>query len=233
MKTLFGGSSGSTSQNSSSANGYSSLPPALQSVFTQLGTQLGDMTNPANPGVTSMFTPTPISAPMQGAVNNVNAGFAPNSDTIKSDMSMQMNPYMDSVIAGVNKNAAASGNVMNQALANTGVGPDSNRSILGANDIQQSADMTIGNLLSGQFNTAMNNALTTLPTARANDASNVLSVGQGLQTLQNQTNLSPITALLTGLSGISPFTAGGTSTDIGSGSTNSQNGIFKSIGFGK
>lgn len=226
MQDLFGGSS--SGQSSSSSSGYSALPPALQSAFTSLGTQVGALTNPSNPGVTNMFTPTPLSTAQQGAVNKVNTGFAPTAASVGSDMSMQMNPYMDSVIAGVNKNAHAADSVFNQSLANSGVGPDSNRSILGANDIQQSSDMTIGNLLSSQFNTAMNNALTTLPGARAADASNQLQVGQGIQTLANQTKLAPIQALLAGTSMIAPFTAGGTSS--GSGSSQSQNGIFSSIG---
>lgn len=226
MQELFGGSSGSSS--SSGKSGYSALPPALQTAFTTLGTGLADATNPANAGVTNMFTPTPISAPMQGAVNSVNAGFAPTADSIGSDMAMQMNPYMDSVIGGVNKNAQASDSVFNQSLANAGVGPDSNRSILGANDIQQTTNNTIGTLLANQFNTAMQNSLTTLPQARMGDAANQLSVGQGLQTLSNQTKMAPITALLTGISGISPFTAGGTQSS--SGNNSSSTGILPGLG---
>lgn len=226
MQDLFGGSSGSSGNSASS--GYSALPPALQSAFTQLGTGLASATTNASNAGGGAFTPTPISTAQQGAVNNVNAGFAPTASSINTDMNMQMDPYMSSVIGGVNKNANAADSVFNQSLANSGVGPASNRSILGANDIQQTENNTIGTLLSNQFNTAMQNSLTTIPQAQAQDAANQLQVGSSLQNLQNQTNMAPITALLTGISGISPFTAGGTSS--GSGSNQSQNGIFSSIG---
>lgn len=226
MQDLFGGSSGG--QSSASSSGYSALPPALQSAFTTLGTGLASATTNASNAGGGAFTPTPISGAQQGAVNAVNTGFAPTTSSVNSDMAMQMNPYMSSVIGGVNQNANAANSVFNQSLANAGIGPDSNRSILGANDIQQTENNTIGTLLSNQFNTAMQNALTTLPGARAQDAANQLQVGSSLQNLQNQTNMAPITALLTGISGISPFTAGGTSS--GSGSSQSQNGIFSSIG---
>lgn len=222
MQEIFGGSSGGGSQ--SSTSGYSALPPALQSAFTTLGTGLASAATSASNAGGGAFTPTPISSAQQTAVNNVNNGFAPTASSIATNQAMQMDPYMQSVIGGVNQNANAADSVFNQSLANAGGGPDSNRSILGANDIQQTENNTIGTLLSNQWNTAMNNSLTTIPQAQAADAANQLSVGSGLQSLQNQTNMAPITALLTGISGISPFTAGGTSS--GSNSSTSNQAMF-------
>ncbi len=135
MQALFGGSSGS--QQSSSASGYSALPSQLQTPFNALGTQVGALTNPSNPGVTQMFTPSAMTPGENTAAANINAGFAPTASSINTDMNMQMNPYMSSVIGGVDQNAQAADSVFNQSLANAGVGPDSNTSILGANNIQQ------------------------------------------------------------------------------------------------
>lgn len=225
MKTLFGG--GGQSQQNQSANGYSALPAALQAGFNGLGTQVGALTNPSNPGVTNMFTPTPMTAGQNTAIGNINAGFAPTADSISSDMAMQNNPFMSSVIDAVNRNGQGQYGVMKQAMDAAGLGPDNNRSLLGANDIQQTTNNTVGQLLSQQFNTQMNNALTTLPTARASDANMQMTAGTAQQTLANQTKLAPIAALLAGTGMIAPFTAGGTSSGAGSGSN--QGGIISSL----
>lgn len=227
MKTLFGGSSGS--QSSNSKQGYSALPAALKAAFDPIGEAVGQYTNPNNPGVTDMFTPTALTGAENGAIANVNAGFAPTADSIKSDMALQMNPYNDSVISEINRQGDGQFSVMKQALNNAGQS-GSNREILGANDVDLSRMNQIGGFLGNQFNTSMNNALTTMPQGRASDASNQLSVGDMIRKLAMQTAQAPITALQAGTGMIAPFTAGGTSTS--SGNTSSNGGIFKSIGFG-
>lgn len=224
MKTLFGGSKSGSSNSSSS--GYSALSPALQSAFDPLGVAIGQYTNPNNPGVTGAFTPAPLSSAEQGAVANVNAGFAPTQQSVAADMALQMNPFNDSVINEINRQGNGQYSVMKQALSNAGQS-GSNRSILGANDVDLSRQNLIGSFLQNQFNTGMNNALTTLPNARSEDATNQLSIGNLLRQLDMATKQAPVTALQAGTSMLSPFMSGGTSS--GTSNSSSQNGIFKSI----
>lgn len=222
VKQLFGGGGGSNSQKS----GYSALPKELQKAFTPMGQAVAQYTNPNNPGVKEAFTPTPLSGAENNAVDNINKGFAPTADSIKSDMALQMNPYNDSVISEINRQGTGQFSVMKQALTNAGQS-GSNREILGANDVDLSRQNVIGSFLNNQFNTSMNNALTTMPQGRASDASNQLSVGDMIRKLAMQTAQAPITALQAGTGMIAPFTAGGTA----SGSNSNNNGIFKPIGF--
>ena len=225
MKTLFGGSKQGSTQSSSS--GYSALPAALQKAFDPLGEAIGKFTNPNNPGVTEAFTPTPLSTAEQSAVGNVNAGFAPTATSINADMAMQLNPFNDSVISEINRQGQGEYSIMKQAMDAAGQS-GSNRDILGANDVDLSRMNTIGQFLQSQFNTGMNNALTVLPQARSNDATNQLNIGDLLRKLDLATKQAPVTALQAGTGMIAPFTAGGTQTGSSTGS--SQNGIFKSIG---
>lgn len=224
MKTLFGGSSGS--QSSSSTQGYSALPAALKAAFDPIGEAVGQYTNPNNPGVTAAFTPTPLSDAENNAITNINAGFSPTADSIKSDMALQMNPYNDSVISEINRQGDGQFSVMKQALANSGQS-GSNREILGANDVDLSRQNLIGSFLGNQFNTSMNNALTTLPQGRASDATNQLNVGDMIRKLAMQTAQAPVTALQAGTGMIAPFTAGG--TQVSSGSQSSQGGIIPAL----
>lgn len=221
MKTLFGGGGG---QNSS-ANGYSALSPALKATFDPMGTAIGQYTNPNNPGVTDAFTPTPLSTGETGAINNINKGFAPTADSINSDMSMQMNPFNDQVIGEINRQGQGQYSVMKQAMDAAGQGPSSNRSILGANDVDLSRMGVIGQFLQSQFNTGMNNALTTLPSARAADATSQLGVGDLLRQLDMQTKQAPVAALNAGTGMLSPFVSGGTTQ----GTNNQQNGILSTL----
>ena len=226
MKTLFGGSSGgggTTSQTS----GYSALPAALKASFDPLGQAVGQYTNPNNPGVINSFTPAPLSTAEQGAVSNVNAGFAPTSSSVASDMALQMNPYNDSVISEINRQGQGDYSVLKQAMDSAGQ-TGSNRSLLGANDIDLSRQNLIGSFLGNQFNTSMNNALTTLPQARTSDAMNQLNIGDLLRKLDLAQKQAPVTALQAGTGMLAPFMAGGTQSGVTQG-TNTQNGIVPGI----
>ncbi len=220
MKTLFGGSS----QSSSSKSGYSALPKALQGGFNQLGTAIPQFTDPNNPGVIDAFTPAPLSAAENTAVGNINAGFAPTASSVDSDMALQMNPFNEQVIGEVNRQGQGQYSVLKQAMQDAGQS-GSNRTLLGANDVDLSRMGVIGSLLQNQFNTSMNNALTTLPSARAADATSQLGVGDIIRQLGLQTKQAPVNALAAGTGMIAPFTAGGTSSSSGS----SQNGIISTL----
>ncbi len=220
MKALFG----SSSQASTNTSGYSALSPTLRAAFDPLGSAIAKYTNPNNAGVTESFTPVPLSETENAAIGKINAGFAPTSSSINSDMAMQMNPFNDSVIGEINRQGQGEYSVLKQAMDAAGQ-TGSNRGILGANDVDLSRMGVIGQFLQSQFNTSMNNTLTTLPNARAADATSQLGVGDLLRQLDLQTKQAPVNALLAGTGMIAPFTAGGSGSSNGS----SSGGIIPAI----
>lgn len=219
MKMLFGSPS---KESSSSSTGYSALPQSLRDSFDPLGAAIGKYTNPDLAGVTQAFTPAPVSAGETGAMNAINAGFAPTQTSVGADMALQMNPYNESVINEINRQGQGQYSVLKQAMDAAGQ-TDSNRTLLGANDIDLSRQNLIGSFLGNQFNTAMQNALTTLPGMRSQDATRQMGVGDFLRQLQMQTQLAPVTALQAGTGMLAPFTAGG--VQAGS-STGGSKGLF-------
>lgn len=214
MGSILGG--GGSKQSSSSTSGYAALPPQLQAIFNQLGMAVGQYTNPNNPGVTDRFTPLAQTADETAAFDKMRQGFAPNAQSIGSDIAMQQNPFDQYVIDGINREATGQNSILGQNLTKAGQF-GSNRGMLGANDIDLSRLQQIGQFKQGGFNTAMNNALTTLPQARANDAQGLLGIGGFQRDLASGTNLAPVSALQAGTGMINPFTAGGTSTSTQSG----------------
>lgn len=221
MKTLFGGSD----QKSSSSSGFSQLPPELQQAWNNLGSQatnvLGD---PQSAG--AMFTPPPLSAGANSAISNIYKGFTPDSTQLQSDINMQTNPFDQSVIDTINRNATGEGSALSSYLTNTGTF-GSNRGALSANDIDLSRLQQIGTFKNQEFQTALNNALNVLPQLRQQDAQGGLNAGLLQQQQQQQTNLAPVSALqaLAQVTGVLPSNGG----SVGSGSASQNNGIFKSI----
>ena len=207
MGSILGG--GGSKQSSSSTSGYAALPPQLQAIFNQLGMAVGQYTNPNNPGVTDRFTPLAQTADETAAFDKMRQGFTPTAQSLQSDIAMQQNPFDQSVIDGINREATGQNSILGQNLTKAGQF-GSNRGMLGANDIDLSRLQQIGQFKQGQFNTSLNNALNVLPQQRANDANSLLGIGQFQRNLQGQTNLAPVSALQAGTGMISPFTAGGT-----------------------
>lgn len=223
---LGGGSqSKSSGQNSS---GFSLLPQSIQNSYTGYADQLNNvMANPA--AVTKAYTPTPFSGAENNAISNVNTGFAPTASSINSDVAMQQNPYDQYVIDEINRQAGGQYSVLKQAQEGAGQS-GSNRGMLGANDIDLSRLNQIGGFKQNQYNTAMNNALTTLPNARAADASNQLNVGNEVRGLTDATNQSQFTGLeqIAKLLGILPTNGGSQGTNSSS-SSSSQNGTLGNL----
>lgn len=213
---LLGGGGGKSS--SSSASGYSALPPELLAAFNKLGLNVEKFTNPDNPGVVDRFTPMQQTADETAAFDRFRQGFAPTQQSLQSDIAMQQNPYDQSVIEGINREAQGQGSILNQATTRAGQ-LGSNRGMLGANDIDLSRLQQIGQFKQSQFNNNLNNALTVIPGLRQQDAANQLGIGSFQRGLDYQTRQAPITALQTGVGMINPFTAGGTQS-----STSSQGG---------
>lgn len=222
MGSFLGGGGGGSS---SSKSGFAALPKALQDVFSKLGFGVEQYTNPANAGVTDMFSPLAQTAEETSALDAFRAGFAPNQQTIQSDIAMQMNPFDTYVIDEINRQAGGDYSILKQALSEAGQ-QGSNRQALGANDIDLTRLDQIGKFKQGQYNTALNNALNILPQQRTQDAQAKLGVGEFLRGLDMQTKLAPVTALQTGTGMISPFVSGsGVSTQKSGGS-----GILGSLG---
>lgn len=225
MKALFGGYSQSSSSTNNS--GFSALPAALQQAFTNMGTSVDQYTNPSNPGVTAAFTPMPQTTAETGAINSINNGLGvPTADSINSDVAMQMNPYNSSVISQLDNQAQGNFSILKQALTQAGQN-GSDREALGANDIDMQNNNQINSFLGGEYNTALQNALTTIPQAQVANAQNVMSAGAFQRALALQTAQAPVTALQAGTSMLSPFVTGGTSTSTGSGS--STGGIIPAL----
>jgi hypothetical protein len=226
-QTLFGGSSGKTQQQSTSQSGFSQLPPEIQQAFTQYGTQATNQF--ANPQ-TSLYTPIGQTAGETTALNTINQGFAPTADQIQSSVAEQTNPYDQSVIDTINRNAAGAGSVLDSQLSNAGQ-YGSNRAALGANDIDLSRLQQIGNFKNGEFQTAMNNALTTIPGLNQASAAAQLQGGAFQRGLGLQTAQAPVSALSAygTLLGVLPQTGGSTSQSSGSGQTSSSTGVLPTL----
>lgn len=209
MKTLMGSPS-----SGSNKTGYSALSKGLKAAFDPFGQAINQYTLPSNEGVISAFTPMAQTADETRAIEAIRSGFAPTEQSITSDINMQMNPYNQFVIDAINREAGGNYSLLKDALSSSGA-IGSNRQILGANDIDLTRTGQIGQFLQGQYNTAMNNALTTLPQARTADAQNLLSIGDFMRNLDTLTKQAPISALQAGTGLMSPFLQGGKMSETG------------------
>ncbi len=103
--------------------------------------------------------------------------------------------------------------------------------MVGASDISNVAADQIGSFLNGQYNTSLNNALTTIPQNNAQSAAGSVQAGQTQQQQQMAAQQAPVTALgsLAQIMGVLPSNSNQSQSSSISQST-SNNGIFKSIG---
>lgn len=221
-----GGSSGQSSQQQSAQQGFRDLPPEIQNAFKDLATQAQGFLPGNNGATTQAFTPMAQTAGETQAYGAINQGFTPTASSINSDIAMQQNPYDHYVIDEINRQAQGSNSVLQQNLSRAGQF-GSNRGMLGANDIDLTRLGQIGQFQQGQFNTNLNNALTTLPQLRASTAQSQLAAGQAQRGLSSQTAQAPINALaaISQILGVLPTNSGQSS---GSGNS-SQSGF--SFGF--
>lgn len=173
-------------------------------------------------GVTDMFTPMAQTAEETAAFDAIRRGFTPTEESLRADIAMQMNPFNDSVINEINRQGSGAYSMLKQGLNEAGQS-GSNRTLLGANDIDLSRMNTIGGFLQGQYNTSLNNAMNVLPGQRTADAQNMLSIGDFLRKLDMQTKQAPITALQTGTNLMAPFMSGGKN------SSESSNGLLPTL----
>lgn len=142
------------------------------------------------------------SSALGSGLASVIQGNAPTSSSIASDISAQTNPYNQSVIDTINRQATGQGSVLKSQLGASGA-LGSNRQALGANDIDTTRTQQIGNFLTNQYNTALQNALTTMPSQRR---------------LDTQQRLGALSGITSGM-GILPSSLSSTTTGKTTGST--------------
>jgi len=145
------------------------LSPQMKAPFEQYANQL-----------TSAFadrpTPTPLPSE-QKAFGMMEQGIAPTPESLKRDLSMLMNPFDESVISGINKEAQGQNSLLNQLATRAGQ-QGSSRVFAGTGDIEQNRLDSIGRFKQGQFNTAIGNILGGLSRLKQGDIGNLLAQGQ-------------------------------------------------------
>ncbi len=174
--------------------GYYSLPQNLKGMVDQIADGSNQYVTGANN--ISRFTPMAQTADETRAFDILRQGFAPTQQSLAADIGLQMNPYNQSVIDTINRQAGGEYSILKQAMNEAGQ-MGSNRQMLGANDIDLTRTQQIGSFLQGQFDKAMQNSLTVLPQLRAADAQGLLGIGGFQRGLDYQTKQAPVTALQT------------------------------------
>lgn len=229
-KFLNGGSD--SSSQSTSQSGFALLPPELQQAFKQYAGQLtSQFSDPS--ATTNLFTPLGQTSQETSALNAISKGITPTEDTLRSDISMQMNPFDDYVINGINRQADSDYSILKQAQSAAGQ-LGSNRDLLGANDIEQTRLNTIGQFQQSQYNQALNNSLNQLTQDRQQDIENNFTAGDFLRGLDTQTKQAPITGLQTFGQLLGAIPQSGGSTSQSTSESSSQNGFGQTLaGLGK
>ncbi|MDP9195216.1 MAG: tail fiber domain-containing protein [Pseudomonadota bacterium] len=174
--------------------GYYSLPDNLKGMIDRIASGSNQYVTGENN--ISRFTPMAQTADETRAFDILRQGFAPTQQSLASDINLQMNPYNQSVIGAINRQAGGEYSILKQAMNEAGQ-MGSNRQMLGANDIDLTRTQQIGSFLQGQFDKAMQNSLTVLPQLRAADAQGLLGIGEFQRGLESQTKQAPVTALQT------------------------------------
>lgn len=140
------------------------------------------------------FTPMGETADETRGYDAMRAGFAPTAESLQSDMGMLQNPWDEYVLGDINRQATGDYSILKQGLADAGQF-GSNRSILGANDIDLSRLNLIGTFKQGQYNNALNSILNNIIPQRQQDAQNLLGIGAAQRGLDWNTRQAPINAL--------------------------------------
>lgn len=186
------------------ATGFYAMPPAYQGAYNSLLGGLNSILLPGGNVNADMFTPMGETADESRAFSLMRQGFAPTQQSLFSDIALQQNPYDRYVIDEINNQAAGDFSILKQAASQAGQF-GSNRMMLGANDIDMRRLGQIGQFKQQGFNTALNNALTTLPQLRGADAAALLDIGAQQRDLAMQQQTAPFTALSSGLSALNSF----------------------------
>lgn len=179
-----------------SSGGYGALPKFQQQALKSQAAGVSKYIDPFGDGNIDRFTPLGETADETRAYDLIRQGFTPTAETLGADLNMLQNPYLSSVISEINRQGQGANSVLQQNLNGAGQF-NSNRSILGASDIDLARTNQIGGFLSDNYNTNLNYALNTLPALRAADATGLAGIGADQRALDYQINQAPVTALQT------------------------------------
>lgn len=173
------------------ATGFYTQPKEYQNLYRSI---LGDMGFLGDAGqMQDMFRPLGITSYEQKALDQVGKGLAPTQESLQADIAMQMNPYNEYVIDDLNRQSQGQNSILNQAASRAGQ-MGSNRSFLGASDIESQRLGQIGQFRQDQYNTSLNNALGPIAGLRQQDISNQFGAGSFLRGLDLQQKQVPLTA---------------------------------------
>lgn len=212
VSSIFGGGNSQQSSQATSASGFSQLPASIQNAYTNYAGNFNNIIG---------NTPTTQTPAAQAATNSIANGVgAVTPQSIQSAIQMQQNPYNQSVIDAINRAFTGQESANTQA-ADVAGNLGSNRYQLGANDIANTQAQTIGSFLQGQYNTNLQNALTTIPQMNLNSALQTLNTQAGQQ-LYPATALSSYGAAL----GILPSNGGSTSQSTSQGTSSYGPGLL-------
>lgn len=225
FSSIIGGSSGSSSSNT---GGFNALPPEISGAYKDYGQQIQDLLKSGN--LTNMYKPLAQTAGETKAYGAIDQGFAPTEQSIMSDVAMQQNPYDKYVIDEINRQSGGDYSILKQSLNEAGQ-MGSNRQNLGANDIDLSRLNQIGSFKQQGYNTALQNALTTLPGARQQDAQGQLGAAANQRGLAGQESQAQLIALqqLAAALGILPTVEGSSSSSSKSSSSPGIASLFSDI----
>lgn len=171
---------------STPASGFYSQPQGYQDLY-------GSILKNANAGIgginTAMFDPA--QGQTAGAFQSLMQGFTPTQESLSADIGMLTNPFNDSVINQINRQATGENSLVNQA-ANRAGQMNSNRSFLATSDVEQNRLNNVGQFYQNQYNKSLDQVLNNLVPQRAKDAATALTVGQ-------QSTQAPLQALMSQL----------------------------------
>lgn len=213
---------GSTASSQSSSGGFNKLPNEIKGAFTNYGQQVQDLLKGGN--LNSMYTPLALGQGEQNALTQMGQGFTPDAAQLQSDVNMQMNPFNSSVIDEINRQMTGQNSALTSSLSKAGQ-QNSNRSLLGANDIDLSRGNQIGSFLQKQYTDAVGNSLNTLTNSRRADATGALTGGGFMREFDALTKQAPVQGLsaIAQLLGVLPNKEGSSQS---SSKSESQNGIM-------
>lgn len=209
------------------ATGFYALPAEYQSLYRGLLGDAGNIIRPDGQLNVDMFTPLPTTADEERAFSILRQGLTPTADSISRDVAMLQNPFDQYVVNDINREAQGANSILNQALNRTGQ-MGSNRSILGASDVEQQRLNNIGRFRQENYNNAVNASLGTLSNLRQQDAQNLLGIGTFERGLDEATRQAPLSALSAGQQAL-----GGFQTDFSGNFGSPERTVKTGTGFGK
>jgi len=226
-KYILGGSD--SKSGNSSQSGFSLLPPELQKAFKDYATNVtGQMGN--NATASDLFKLPTLNPGATNAISQLsNQDFTVNPENLNKNIGMQLNnPYQQNVINQIEK--AQNGNLsqLNTMLTNAGTF-GSNRGVVGASDIANTAADQIGSYMSGQYNNALQNAMTTIPGQQMASANAATGAGQLEQQQKYQNQQSPIASLMAYGQMLGAIPQSGGSQSQGASSATSSTGYLPSV----